>query len=76
MFELTNNYFRWTCLTFPTTVVAKATKAMPYLNLAIYDVILAVKPQDLDLRNQTTPCGGESGHETNYDCVKHEKCFC
>ena len=45
---------------------SKDTNAAPYSNLAIYDVIFAVKPrpQDLDLRNQTTPCVGESGHET------------
>ena len=56
MFELTNNYF---CR-------SKIRKAVPYSNLAIYDVIIAFKPQVLDLRNQTTPWGGggESGYKT------------
>ena len=43
---------------------SKDRKAVPYSNLAIYDVIIAVKPQDLDLRNQINPCGCESGHAT------------
>ena len=47
-FKSTNGYFLWICLTFPTTVVAKIKRLyhiqiVPYF----YDIIIAVKPQDL-----------------------------
>ena len=37
--------------------------------LPFYDVIIAIKSQDLDLRNQTTPCGCESGRKTSYQSI-------
>ena len=47
--------------------------AVPDSNLAIYDVIIAVKAQDLDLRNRTTPCRGESRYETSYKCFSADQ---
>ena len=49
MFELTSNYLRWTCLTFPATFVAKIQR-LYHIQSCHYDVII---PQDLNLRNQT-----------------------
>ena len=57
MFELTSNYFRWTCLTFPATFVAKIQR-LYHSQSCHYDVII---PQDLNLRNQTVRRGANIG---------------